>query len=1626
MANNPFDLATPLADTSSNPFDQAMPVQTSGPQKAVNVQSNDAGAARFGTLSGTSQTPQAQPQSSKIGQAATSFAMGAGAPLYSLTGQLASGFGMFPNRFAQGQTDIANQANQYRQDLGNRGGVSGFANNLVGQAGEMSTFMPLAYAAGVPALEAGVTPMLGSLGTSALVRGGVGGLMATPLMTAMHPTDPNKSFGQSVAENVPSTMGQMALMSGGMSALGETPRAYQAGKDMLFKRSAEQIPNGVVASLPTVDQIMNHANSNSVITAANTGRSMDAPVTISDLQDIAQGNSPVANQAKSYLAKITAASAVEHGKVKPVFNPQTGQATGSTTTPINLSQADLTGDAVGRLAELKNQGQAGSIGNDIRAEQNQQLQEAITNLRASQATGVGSIPKSSDLSSVANHTIKTDLSNQFDAARSNSNALYGKIDSALEAAGVENKVPTPQTESVLSKAIEDNNNSLGRDPELGRILDDYNNQFSKPDADRSYQATHQAVSKMEGQIGPLLDKGNRSAARTLQELKGTLDTEADGWAKNQLGASSNLIDEASADYKKNVVPFIDSDTGIPQILSAQYPDEGVRKLLATNRPDMFDTITSQMSPEGRKALQVKLTEAAHEAASVGGELNPQTWAKFMDRHNSSIESLYGRSEGPVSLNKIQGLTNLIQRAEESGHVVPQSLMGDLASGMGAGGTAGALGALGALGGVGAAPAALGGVSLGMGARLGITRNISNNLFRPSLVEELLKPLPTPGIINTEPPVQPLPGAGQPPLGSRPTPYQGPMQSAALGTLGQNPETAWTQGYGPSEPTNGPARPMGLNYDTSVTAGRQTARSVGAAGMPAAEEAGADFQSPVANPQFTMQGRAGEGFADPYANLRSAQEAHAAAQGETAFSENNLGNAIVEKRRLTNETAQAKEEARQAFEAAGGTKPMGWSQVDRDYQHQAFDQDGNLVGSYGAGVNRQAGMRGNVVREPTPEEMDEVAERIGNWMDYLKKKGISGKEEVLLPNNVPPRFIAGSRDPFATMPSDFHPGSAAELRAEYDGMAQTQQNIRDFADRTRRGELPVSGDQTMDQISDWSAKTSRVKDLQQQLRDMANSPINIKSLQGELADAQQQEFNAFQNVRRLAVNERQPGPSNNPNTQISTNNPFPQIPTTSLSGQFSEPGQISNPRNQIQTATRGIVPQQSLSAMSEPYATPQSGQGPSNPEPGSVGAMRNRDYPDGPPRIGEVQDLTKTIKDTADAIKRKEIDRRSALSANRVDLARAHGTIISNLQNIQAKAQARLNDINTNLGAGGPGIMPEGMAPGPGNREDLVPQGPPIPEPKAPETAPPVNPNVSEYAAVRQRPGYAPAAGPGELPENPPEAIKDMLNNPPTEAEKNAMGTAELPFTIGPAKSWLQKSADQIKLWAADRFGGNKGQEYVDINAPKPPTPEALKAADAIVKANPGVIPEDMKIGISTSGGGGVKETKFAPGESANLVAQAVKSKRILTAQALDQAGKDIAAGNAPEGTEHGIAAVQRVTEGTPLLPSERADTISHATQHAQGLQDIADMIKQNKFVNLPNGLQLTIDDLPEIRKNIIRLNQIANNPDLDLAAAQIATRNLNTMHGLHDLLEVKHQDWENMLDRLPSTNVAPPIPRRLK
>jgi hypothetical protein len=1072
--------------------------------------------------------------------------MGAGAPLYSLTGQLASGFGMFPNRFAQGQTDIANQADQYRQDLGNRGGVSGFANNLVGQAGEMSTFMPLAYAAGALALEAGAVPYLGSLGTSALVRGGLGGLMATPLMTAMHPTDPNKSFGQSVAENVPSTMGQMALMSGALGAIGVAPGAIKSGAGWVRQRfSAEHAqPLIGVGDVPSVSDVMAQPEVK--------GR------TIPQLQSDAQTGNPQANQ---ILQQVRLAASVEHGQPTVSGNGDVF------TQPINLSEADRSGDPIARQNEVQLEGQRGSVGRNARILQGTQINQAIeglkdtTNNAADPNTGKTLLPPDADTSAIIQDGTQRQFEqNRAEATRRYEN-MYGAInDRIAESQNSGNPInpevnPRPAIQKML-EIMEQNKTTLAQDPQLNGILTDYADQIeshlqwpSKSPDMLSVRGIKDAVSNMESQAEGMKagTNPNRNGARLLSEVTRLFDQAADNKAIEILG-SDTQVKGASQYYKDNVVPFLDHDSGLPQIREGAYPDKATKAFLSTASPDQFKTLVDNLpDPQVRQALKSKILEAATDQATNNrtSQLDPQSWASFLAKRGSELPSLY---DNPSELHHIQSLVDLAQNTPRAGEVAPTPSI--LQMGARNAATKGLSSLTGAL--LGGPAGAIAAPILEEGAEIGINRVQSRNAFVPDF--------------------------------------------------------------------NDTAQRIGLTKAQITSSNSPAPRSLGAAGMPAAQ-AGANFQSPGANPEFTMEGRAGTGQTDPYANLRSAQEAHAAAQGETAFSKDNLGNAIVEKRRLTNETTQAKEEARQAFETAGGTKPMGWGQVDRDAQHQAFDQNGNVVESYDpnelpdrdimagtstnedrlfmkdvlGGVNRQAGMRGNVVREPSPEEMDDVASRIGNWMDYLQKRGISGKEEVLLPNNVPPRYMAGSRDAFASMPSEFHPGSTAELQAEYDGMAQTQQNIRDFADRTRRGELPVSGVQTMDQINDLSAKTSRVRDLQQQLKDMANSPINTKSLQGELADAQQQEFEAFQNVRRLAVNQRLPVPANYPNTQI---------PTTSLSGQFTEPGQIYNPRNQIQTATRGILPQQSLSTMSEPYVTPQSGQGPSSFGPGSVGAGYN--------------------------------------------------------------------------------------------------------------------------------------------------------------------------------------------------------------------------------------------------------------------------------------------------------------------------------------------------------------------------------------------------------------------------------------
>ena len=979
---NPFDTAVPLTDqasaSSSNPFDQAVPV---GPQRAQNVQSNDVGAARFGTLSGTSRQPQAAPQPSlmsRAGDAATSFAMGAGAPLYSLTGQLASGFGMFPNRFAQGQSDIANQANQYRQELGNQGGVSGFANNLVGQAGQMNTFMPLAYATGVPALEAGAAPYLGSLGTSALVRGGIGGLMATPLMTAMNPTDPNKSFGQSVAEAIPSNMGQMALMSGGLGAIGEIPSATKAGAE-----ATARLLRGT-KDIKLAPEILHGESVPDVMDAAKMDSDLAGTNTMNDIQQSSQMDGMEGAKARTVMQRLTAATASDHN--------------------VELSLGDLSGDPNLRAKEQALESKPGSGMNEFRERQGQEVRRAIVDLgrqkdaeaafdsngshrqfdfenpdptvapsltdqvqkdAASRAAGdIGANPTQAErlVGNIADmrrsllagdntnpKAIQLSLQGQEWQNRQIANQKYGEIGDAIGSAiKADPTLPkivdvTPVQRSIRT-LIDQNETSPAYDKELAAKLTTWDSNLSRDGVDLSYPSVKQSISQMEGTIADLEASGNTNLARQLRGVKGHLDLQAENYAKQVLAGRPEdlqLIGDADQFYKKNVVPYSDPDTGIGDIARGMDADKAVRPFFTEQSPDQFNRMFNLLDERGKAAVRAEMVGRTEDAASRMKnfqDINLPSFARYLENRSDQINTAYGDD------TSLPGLAHLIRNTPRAGY---QSKLENLfgINNVGGGVAKMAMGGLGALGGSMVAPGAgsLGGAMLGYGAEpameAGINRFVGSELINPTLSKYIdpsiqldrfgkeLQPTPI-----EQPPVSGLQDinanraareAHYAKIGN-PAAYQTPAgpagQNGLVGPLGRSLE-GQPVNYGPDSPNPRPmpyTAPKGELGSPSTT---PQPRSVGAAGQPSASLTEA-FEPPTPNPQFTMQGRAGTEYADPYARLKQLQANAAATSGDVRTAQDNYMNSVLGDRQLANQVKQAHTAAQTAFEQSGGTGPYG--------------------------------------------------------------------------------------------------------------------------------------------------------------------------------------------------------------------------------------------------------------------------------------------------------------------------------------------------------------------------------------------------------------------------------------------------------------------------------------------------------------------------------------------------------------------------------------------------------------------------------------------------------------------------------------------------------------------------------
>jgi hypothetical protein len=231
------------------------------PQGATIVshpQFNDVGAAAHGTPYSQSQ-PKPQGQGA-LGRLGTEAALGLTSWAPAVAGHVLSGFGMFPNKVAQSQTDLANQANQYGQELeAGTPSALGLPSNAPAQglggwgtaanvAGQMAPMALGAESTGVPALTKALmgylpeaSTALGRLGTS-LAGGGIGaGLFGGITSPAMQPTPEGQSYGGAAARNVLPSAAMGAAFGGGLSALGEIGKIPSNIGKSLGTASAQEV-----------------------------------------------------------------------------------------------------------------------------------------------------------------------------------------------------------------------------------------------------------------------------------------------------------------------------------------------------------------------------------------------------------------------------------------------------------------------------------------------------------------------------------------------------------------------------------------------------------------------------------------------------------------------------------------------------------------------------------------------------------------------------------------------------------------------------------------------------------------------------------------------------------------------------------------------------------------------------------------------------------------------------------------------------------------------------------------------------------------------------------------------------------------------------------------------------------------------------------------------------------------------------------------------------------------------------------------------------------------------------------------------------------------------------------------
>jgi hypothetical protein len=769
-----FDDLVPQQSKQAGLFDDLVP--SSGAVGANNPQYNDAGAARLGTSYGQSQANQ-QPSAwnratamanrlSSIGliglTAPAQAVLGAyshtGLPGAQAAGQTVNNLQSYGNELISGAPQaLGLPSNQQGYDLGGVG-------DAIKTAGSMVSGAALGQATGLNSLIGGInsylpqaSSYLGRAASSGL-GGVVGGTGYGALNAATTPVAPGDTYANHLAQNLKGGALTGGVVGAAIPMVLDAPEAIGNGMDSIKSGglAAKKIALGTSkVSLP--GEILTGESVNDVMANAQSNPAFEGK-TIPEIQLISQGTGENASNAKSIIQRLTVAAGNENS--------------------VGLSIGDISQDPKLQIREQGLEGAPGNVVLNARQTQGSQIRQAIMD-QQSKYDGVAQStkydfdtpspytqpmpnrplnPEIDDIDSMtptvseaagagdkgaqylqtemakANTNpkiIQASLEGQFWKNRQISSAAYNSFNDYLNGAADGELVDVSSTVQDIKQARADNRTSPGYDPAIEELLKRYETNLTNPSADMSYPNVQKSISQMEGEIEDLKASGNRSAARTLFQVKNGLNGNVTNFVQSTLADDPGALatfGKADTYYKQNVLPFQDPDSGISKIMNGIDADKAVSPLFTDSSPDQFSRIFLQLDSKGQAAVRAEMVGRTEDAATRMKNfqgINIPSVARFLENRSDQVATAFGND------NSISALSNLIRNIPRAGYqsnlaksmsfIQPGNILrSQVAGGVGAG--------------LGGLPGYAMGIAAETGGEIGYNNMIGKGLMAPNLGE----------------------------------------------------------------------------------------------------------------------------------------------------------------------------------------------------------------------------------------------------------------------------------------------------------------------------------------------------------------------------------------------------------------------------------------------------------------------------------------------------------------------------------------------------------------------------------------------------------------------------------------------------------------------------------------------------------------------------------------------------------------------------------------------------------------------------------------------------------------------------------------------------------------------------